>query len=551
MLHKNQYAPRAALGKTEAIYIYGHSPSDHPDEFPDKGTALTYFTYYLPGENNFRYHTTYTHTDVKQIIFSFAGELLAELVVDEVISPTKDDMEQYDKTKKVYLINEIRIFRNQTYRLKDFGLKYAQSGKKITEDEYKQIIETVGGFKQIITKPELKPNRTRLNEYYQAFVGYVEQQSGEKFISFASNSYIKKEENYKYSIHEEALFYLGWRNWQQADIGSGEIIKKVIAAIEKPKDNNLVPHDSRHGQERRYHQSLYEAEAKGKLLEYEQLLYDFYHSEIEDAAAFKRFVRLAGKRYAYIAYLYFLKDKDNYLPIAPNTFDTAFEMVGIDFKTSHKCSWKNYQIYNRLIAEVKDFLETQVDSKVQLLDAHSFLWIIARHPTLELTELEINAEYQDYTPRAAPSVERVPSTQSGKIDYAEKQRRQMAIGQQAEYIVLSSEKKRLRKLGRADLAEEVENVGDKPWLGYDICSYEVSGEKRPIEVKAIRSEAGRKTFFLTQNELNTSKNLPNYHLYLVTELQSNQPKILVVKNPDFTDEAQFNLEVVNYSVSVE
>jgi hypothetical protein len=46
-----------------------------------------------------------------------------------------------------------------------------------------------------------------------------------------------------------------------------------------------------------------------------------------------------------IAYLYFLKDFSRYVPIAPNYFDQAFEMLGVVFVTSHKCSWVNYSTY--------------------------------------------------------------------------------------------------------------------------------------------------------------------------------------------------------------
>jgi hypothetical protein len=70
--------------------IYGHATSTEPGEFPDKAAALEYLRYRLPFFHSGEYRTTYTH-DVDAIIFSFDGELLAELVVGGIRDATAED----------------------------------------------------------------------------------------------------------------------------------------------------------------------------------------------------------------------------------------------------------------------------------------------------------------------------------------------------------------------------------------------------------------------------------------------------------------------------
>lgn len=534
------------------IYIYGHAPSDHPEEFGDKDMALQYLREWLPKDNHFRYRTTYNVSQIDSIIFSFGGELLGELVVDYGMPPTNDDRKRYDKAKRVYIIREIRLFNNKSFRIKDFGLTYAQSGLKISEEIYYQIIETVGGFEQpLLKKPRPTLDYARLAAYYKAFVDYLEQQCDCDFESFSTDPFIEREENYKYRVHTQALEKLSHQDWQESDIGSGKILNCVIDAIEV-KDNNLIQLNlgSRFGDERRYHQVLIEAKKQPNLTkQWEELFYDFFVTYIEDGAAFEKFIEFAGRKYVFIAYLFFLKDWSRYLPIAPDTFDAAFVMVGTDFKTSRHCSWENYLTYNRLIAEVRDFLATQLTTEVRLLDAHSFLWIIARPPKLTIVDKEV--EYIEYHPKAPPAIPSDLVGPIGTVDYLKKHEQQIIIGRSAEDHVLLNEQIRLRKLGRYNLANQVERVADNPLLGFDIRSFELDGTERQIEVKVVRSWGKTKTFFLTENERKKSQTLPNYYLYLVGDLGKDSPEIWVVSKPNFYDKSQFNLEAVNYRVSIE
>ena len=93
---------------------------------------------------------------------------------------------------------------------------------------------------------------------------------------------------------------------------------------------------------------------------------------------------------------------------------------------------------------------------------------------------------------------------------------------------MQAEQKRLVKAKRPDLAAKIKPVWNRPALGYDIESWETDGTPRHIEVKAARVNGKRLSFFLTENERNISQSLPNYHFYLVLNVNSSRPTVLTV-----------------------
>lgn len=210
----------------------------------------------------------------------------------------------------------------------------------------------------------------------EAFRKFIEEQSGSPFVSFASNTYIQKKEGYKLKIYYDGRDALALDKWKKSAIGSGKIAQAVRKAIEIPK-NNLVPWQPRYGETARPHQPLYEAEKQqDTLLRVEGWLFALYREQ-QEKSSFDELIDLFGKTYPLLAYLFFLKDCSRYLPIAPTFFDRAFELLGVEFKTSHQCSWENYQTYISLIRELKIMLAENLDPEATLLDAHSFAWILA------------------------------------------------------------------------------------------------------------------------------------------------------------------------------
>jgi len=226
----------------------------------------------------------------------------------------------------------------------------------------------------VVDKPHINPYLYQ--QQFEAFKDFVEEQSGVAFVSFAANPYTEKQEGYKYEIHHAGRDALAFQAWQQSDIGSGDIAEAVIGAIEIP-NSNLVPWQGRFGKEARPHQPLFEAKnQQGQLPRIEECLFKLYREE-QDEKSFAELVAIFGKTYPLLAYFFFLKDRSRYLPIAPRYLDRAFEHLGANFKTSHRCSWENYSIYVGLIGEIKAMLTESLAGEVTLLDAHSFAWMLA------------------------------------------------------------------------------------------------------------------------------------------------------------------------------
>ena len=185
-------------------------------------------------------------------------------------------------------------------------------------------------------------------------------------------------ESYKHLVHHTAREALGLANWKDELIGTGKIIKAVLEAIEI-KGNNLADWQARYGDESRsqhcLHLSLATNEPHREILE--QTLFDHFKGN-DDEASFYDLMDIFGKKYRIIAYLFFLKNRSKYMPLAASTFEVAFEMIGIDLKLSHKCSWENYQEFNALIEEIRKFLSERLNYNVELLDTHSFLWVLGK-----------------------------------------------------------------------------------------------------------------------------------------------------------------------------
>lgn len=198
------------------------------------------------------------------------------------------------------------------------------------------------------------------------------------FDSFSTNLFINNNENYKREIWDIANEKLKALK-AYTTFGSGSLLSKLIECIEIP-GNNLLQWDARNGPESRVHAKLFEIiETKKDLKDLEVLLWKFYFSEeISEQLFFNRFTEIVDKKYSLVAYLFFIKDKSKYLPLATNTFDDFFSETEIDLRTSKKCSWGNYYSYISVMEYIRSFLRENLDSDATLIDAHSFVWILER-----------------------------------------------------------------------------------------------------------------------------------------------------------------------------
>ena len=255
------------------------------------------------------------------------------------------------------------------------------------------------------------------------------------------------------------------------------------------------------------------------------------------------------------------------MPISQTQFDKIFDSLGIDFKTSHNCSWENYLKYNEIIKQFRKHLSQRFQN-VSLLDTHSFLWIYGfqfdiledKEKTKQFTSfkeqkifehpLEIPKQKLElYQPKKVVDIESLTNDEN-EIDYLENHRRLMEIGDLAESIVLENEIEFL-KVDFPVLAKKVRLVSNNPNLGFDILSFETDEKQKQIEVKAISENKNCKSFIISRNEVSKSKTYSNYYVYCVSEINSGKPKILRIKNPDFENNDKFLIEPLTYKITFE
>ena len=123
------------------------------------------------------------------------------------------------------------------------------------------------------------------------------------------------------------------------------------------------------------------------------------------------------------------------------------------------------------------------------------------------------------------------------------------IGDKGEMLVMQYERSRLHSIGRDDLAALVRHIAlDSVSEGYDIVSYDESGNSIFIEVKTSRAE--NDSFYMTQNELSVAKELRHsYWLYRVLNCEGNY-KIVSTRDPyGLIESGQWKMVPANYVVN--
>jgi hypothetical protein len=193
---------------------------------------------------------------------------------------------------------------------------------------------------------------------FSRFDKQIRSKSGDAFTSF-KEGLPARWEGYKEELRKEALYQLDVRSWKRSDLGRGRILERVIDAIQinlprRGIRNNLVDWPNRYGHKHLSHRALLDAKSNRTMrYEFEKWFFAFFKTSKSEEKAFEEFRELAGNRYDLVAYLFFLKDWDRFMPIAPTTFDKAFRLFGSDLVTSGRCSWANYSRYNENLVEVQ------------------------------------------------------------------------------------------------------------------------------------------------------------------------------------------------------
>lgn len=144
--------------------------------------------------------------------------------------------------------------------------------------------------------------------------------------------------------------------------------------------------------------------------------------------------------------------------------------------------------------------------------------------------------------------ERIARSMRYQVNYLEKESQNRSLGAAGEEFIIEFERARLTNSGHKLLASKIKHTsvieGDS--AGYDILSFETSGQERLIEVKTTRYGV-HTPFYVTRNEVEVSRQATNnYYLYRAFDFRR-RPKLFTKQGP-LTE--SFNLDPVQYLASV-
>jgi len=189
------------------------------------------------------------------------------------------------------------------------------------------------------------------NTGYRQFQQLIERESGHPFRGF-DEGLMAVWEDYKPRLRDHALARLRVDEWSASQVGGGTILSRAIEAIEiqdsRPGGhvNNLVYWQNRYGHASRDHRALLEAVASPSLrTPVERLLFGLFRDSADEGLTFDRLSEFTGRKYPLLAYLYFLKDIDRFMPISPTKIDYALAALGVEFATLGQANWENYASY--------------------------------------------------------------------------------------------------------------------------------------------------------------------------------------------------------------
>ncbi len=164
--------------------------------------------------------------------------------------------------------------------------------------------------------------------------------------------------------------------------------------------------------------------------------------------------------------------------------------------------------------------------------------------------IDTNIELVDFKYIGAHLTERKNTYRSRETDYEKINRNKKDIGNRGEKAVLQYEKNNLINLGSPELAEKVE-LTENDAIGYDIISYDISGNEKHIEVKTNSSSSNNiMDFYLTANELEKMYSDPTYNIYYLYSIK-NKPKLHIVNKNILLEKQSLYLNPVLYKISVD
>jgi hypothetical protein len=198
-----------------------------------------------------------------------------------------------------------------------------------------------------------------------------------------------------------------------------------------------------------------------------------------------------------------------------------------------------------------------------------FLYKSFGNPNDEIKEENISKELKDFKLNDFPPIESLKfdfvdlqtnefpeskgkkKNKGTKIDYSNRSKKFKRIGDRGEQIVLRAERQFLKKNGKKNLADLVDQISERDdSVGYDIKSYELDGTEKLIEVKSTLRKIGKSNVFLSANELQVAENEKNYYFYIIYEVGTKRPKIWKVKGSDLLNDSNIVKEPILYKLNM-
>ena len=222
-----------------------------------------------------------------------------------------------------------------------------------------------------------KIDSSKFNQSLNQFMGCVlTEQDNDRYhhstkISFHSG-WLKDVEFYKYDIWSRSQEILQINDWNEKAIGTGLFTNRIIDCM------NLPMEEGKKQKQNLLNQKYDVPNLTDRLLSDVKLsdgvLYRIFCTQ-NNRQSFEDAIDLWGEKLPFISYLFFLKDREHYLPVRPKIMPQRFESLGIQTNClSGKRTWEKYDEYLQIIKDVQQRLSKHFDSKVELLDAHSFVW---------------------------------------------------------------------------------------------------------------------------------------------------------------------------------
>ena len=225
----------------------------------------------------------------------------------------------------------------------------------------------------------------------------IERNLGTTEISFSSG-FIRSQEWYKRNVYKKAQEILEIPTWDEDIIGEGVISARIKEILHLRGISEADPSWEQNILDWREKQHL-ETWLDGETENAETALYLLFTGSTseDDRRNFKDLSEMIGRRYPIISFLFFIKDCNHYMPMKPQLFDERFRILGIKTSCTDYCSWDNYTEYIRILRDVQERIRSHFSGSVELVDAHSFVWMmwLLKDYPLATTDMEAASLLRD------------------------------------------------------------------------------------------------------------------------------------------------------------